>query len=221
MCPTAFWCYGTTSTTSHLNTDRTPIWLLLRQGYWCYRNLVDCLMCASASASGLSPCGRLGVRLPPRLAGCAVQYTHGVHGGIENFPATIWQYTPWRHLECYKSVSWPALNKTEMMMSLFWPFQSTFSRDTYINLWAHCQYHSVKGGCFPDQGRMHTHTTHGGESPVVHMVYVRIWAFQTRRIATWRDWDAEADADANTQTHTAPHNFPGGKFLDADAHMET
>ena len=41
---------------------------------------------ASASASCLSPCARLGARLPPRLAGCAVQYTRGVHGGIDNFP---------------------------------------------------------------------------------------------------------------------------------------
>ena len=35
------------------------------------------------------PCVHLGVRLPPRLAGCTVQYTRGVHGGIDNFPATI------------------------------------------------------------------------------------------------------------------------------------
>ena len=44
----------------------------------------------------LSPCLRL-VRLhvrilrgfPPRLAGCAVQYMRGVHGRIDNSPATI------------------------------------------------------------------------------------------------------------------------------------
>ena len=44
---------------------------------------------ANTDAKAMSPCARFGVRLPPRLAGCAVQYTPGVHGGIDNFPATI------------------------------------------------------------------------------------------------------------------------------------
>ena len=51
-----------------------------------FKNLI------SRRCKATSPCARLGVRLPPRLAGCSVQYTRGVHGGIDNSPATIWHH---------------------------------------------------------------------------------------------------------------------------------
>ena len=90
-------------------------------------------------------------------------------------------------------------------MSLFWPFHSSCV-DTYTNLSAHCQYHQSReggGGCFPDQGRMHTHNTWRGIPSCTPGVCARL-SFQTRQIVKWRDWDwdVEADADARTQTQT-------------------
>ena len=45
-CPTACWCYGIASMTSHLNTDLALFrhWAWLRRGYWRYRNLIDWLI---------------------------------------------------------------------------------------------------------------------------------------------------------------------------------